>query len=157
MIMNNMKKSLTLVELLISVVIVTMIFFVVLQVYVTNQRFIEQNKNEIDARSSVRQVYWYLKHDLREAYANSNNVVMDSVGDSFTINSLAGNITYSISGTSDNGFLLSRDGRTIAYDVAIFNLTNTTMGMELEIQSKGSSFYGRPYQIHLKQVINKRN
>lgn len=155
--MNKKKNALTLVELMVSAVIIAMIFYVVLQVYVTNQRFIEQNKNEIDARTSVRQVYWYLKHDLREAFVNVTDVNMDSVGDAFVVDSLAGNITYSFSAESDNGFYVSRNNKTIAFDVASLNLTNSTGGIELEIRSVGESFYGRPYNINVKQIIKKRN
>lgn len=155
--MNKKKKALSLVELMVSAVIIAMISYVVLQVYVTNQRFIEQNKNEIEARTSVRQVYWYLKHDLREAFTQPASYNFTSVGDELVINSLAGNITYRFSSRSDDGYVLERQGKNIAYDIDYLALSNTTNGVDIDIVSHGKSFYGRPYTIQLKQLINKRN
>lgn len=168
--MKNIKKSLTFVELLISVAIVTVIFYVVLQVYVTNQRFVHQNQNEISARTSVRQVYWRIKHDLREAYSNiaTSTTTLDSVGDSFVV-TVPGppsnpdvNITYAFSDTSQNGFVLTRTedsgpAMPIATDVIALSLNNTSNGIELEVESLGDSFYGRSHTVLLKQLINKRN
>lgn len=155
--MNKIKKSLTFVELLVAGAIIATIFYIVLQVYVTNQRFIEQNRNEIAARTSVRQAYWYLKHDLREAFSSTGTYNFTSVGDNLTINSLEGNISYAFTRASDDGYVLSRQGIEIASDLSYLSFDNTTNGTKISIVSNGDSFYGRPYSVEIKQLINKRN
>lgn len=155
--MKNTIKSLTLVEVLISLVILSVVSYIVIQVYVTNQRFVQQNSNEMYARTSARQVYSYLKHDIREAFTNVSNTTLDSDSDSIVINSLAGNITYMFQTGNDDLYLLKRDGTIIAQDLNKLTLNTTVNGVEVDIEAKGESFYGQSHIVKLKQIINKRN
>lgn len=154
--MKNKKSALTLVELMISLVLFAVILSQFFQAFGFGNRLWDVSSNQLIRQKDARNVASYLARDIRSLTDNPASSVLDDNGDSFTLQTVDGAVTYSLAISGNEG-LLSRAGSPIGQHIQSINLNVGASAVELGIVTFTQTILSGAQTYQLQTKVRRRN
>jgi len=156
--LNN--RGLSLVEILVSMLILAMLMGVVYTGFSAGYMSWQTYQSNIITQQQVRKVFETLKRDLREA--SNISITQDGTNTNLSFSKTSGDsIDYTWTNTGDDANQVIREvngsGTPIANSISAFTLTDNTTSVTVTISATKSSATGQDGAFSLKEKIALRS
>lgn len=151
------KSAFTLVEVMVSIALLSAGFAIAVQSSLVGNIFILKNSQKIQVQQSARFMLNSIEKDIRNADRNIATTQLDEIGESFILSSPDGNFEYSLAKKTDQGFTLQRNSRDVGVNVQSVNLNTHGRTVNISIDVISRSFLGGLSNFQVTETVRSRN
>lgn len=154
--MKNKKTALTLVEMMISIVLLAVVIGQVFQAFGLGNKLWDVNSNQLVRQKDARNVASWLARDIRALTSTPASVRLSADGDNMSLDTAAGNIQYSLEIDGDKG-VLKRAGSPIGQHIQSLNLTVGSSAVDIDVVTYTETALSGTQTYQLQTKVRRRN
>lgn len=154
--MKKQKTALTMVEVLVSIALLTVMMAQLFSAFGLGNRIWDRNSNQLIRQREARNIASHLSRDIRGLTSMPSSIKLDTDGETLSLVKGAATITYALSVNGDER-RLTRNGDTLGIYVDSVEFTVGSTSIDLDIRTSTNTSLSGDNTYRLETKVRRRN